>query len=132
MCKELDDFVVAVKEIYGDSLDRIILFGSRARGDYRDDSDYDVMILTSLPQLREFTEKKRMTRYASYNMNVEINPVFQNTTFFEKWNDASPYYKNITREGKVLYDRRTVYCAYLRGGSGVTSFERCSREYYRD
>lgn len=106
MCKELDDFVVAVKEIYGDSLDKIILFGSRARGDYSEDSDYDVMILTSLPQLREFTEKKRMARDASYNVNVEINPVFQNTRFFEKWSDASPYYKNITREGKVLYNRQ--------------------------
>lgn len=29
---------------YGDRLDRIVLFGSRARGDHREDSDYDVAV----------------------------------------------------------------------------------------
>lgn len=34
----------ALQEIYGSRLDRIVLFGSRARGDARPDSDYDVAI----------------------------------------------------------------------------------------
>jgi predicted nucleotidyltransferase len=34
----------ALKELYGDRLDRIVLFGSRARGDAKVDSDYDVAI----------------------------------------------------------------------------------------
>lgn len=103
MCRELDEFVMSVKEIYGDSLDKIILFGSKARGDNRDDSDYDVMVLTSLPVRREFLDKKYKAVDASYFPEVEINPVFQNTEFFERWNEASPYYKNIVKDGKVLY-----------------------------
>ncbi|MGH6872904.1 MAG: nucleotidyltransferase domain-containing protein [Rhizomicrobium sp.] len=31
-------------ELYGDRLRRVVLFGSRARGDHRADSDYDIAI----------------------------------------------------------------------------------------
>jgi len=31
---------------YGIEIDKIILFGSRARGDYREDSDWDILIVT--------------------------------------------------------------------------------------
>jgi predicted nucleotidyltransferase len=37
-------FRKALDELYGDRLDRVVLFGSRARGDARADSDYDVAI----------------------------------------------------------------------------------------
>lgn len=43
----------AVAEIYGDRLERVVLFGSRARGDAQDDSDYDVAVfLRDLEDLR--------------------------------------------------------------------------------
>ena len=34
----------ALDEMYGDQIERVVLFGSRARGDARADSDYDVAI----------------------------------------------------------------------------------------
>jgi predicted nucleotidyltransferase len=37
-------FRKAVEEIYGDRLERVMLYGSRARGDARKDSDYDVAV----------------------------------------------------------------------------------------
>ncbi|WP_420267132.1 nucleotidyltransferase domain-containing protein [Candidatus Magnetominusculus dajiuhuensis] len=40
----LAQFRAALVEIYGDRLDRVVLFGSRARGDEREDSDYDVAV----------------------------------------------------------------------------------------
>ena len=40
----LTRFRAAVVEIYGDRLERVVLFGSRARGDAREDSDYDVAV----------------------------------------------------------------------------------------
>ena len=43
-------FRKALGEIYGNQIDRVVLFGSRARGDARPDSDYDVAVfLKSLP-----------------------------------------------------------------------------------
>src|SRR6185437_3141879 len=37
-------FRAAVTELYGVRLERVVLFGSRARGDARPDSDYDVAV----------------------------------------------------------------------------------------
>ena len=40
----LERFRASLREIYGDRLERAVLFGSRARGDARPDSDYDVAV----------------------------------------------------------------------------------------
>ena len=37
-------FRTALDEIYGEWIERVVLFGSRARGDARPDSDYDVVV----------------------------------------------------------------------------------------
>ena len=37
-------FREALEQLYGDRLERLVLFGSRARGDSRPDSDYDVAV----------------------------------------------------------------------------------------
>jgi len=40
----LKRFRAALDEIYGSRLERVVLFGSRARGDGREDSDYDIAV----------------------------------------------------------------------------------------
>lgn len=40
----LAKFCAAVTEMYGERLDRVVLYGSRARGDAGRDSDYDVAV----------------------------------------------------------------------------------------
>ena len=40
----LGRFRKALGEVYGDRLARVVLFGSRARGDARPDSDYDIAV----------------------------------------------------------------------------------------
>ena len=40
----LQRFRAAVAKTYGERLERVILFGSRARGDAQPDSDYDVAV----------------------------------------------------------------------------------------
>jgi uncharacterized protein len=37
-------FREALKELYGDRIERMVLYGSRARGDAREDSDYDIAL----------------------------------------------------------------------------------------
>jgi predicted nucleotidyltransferase len=37
-------FRAAVADIYGDRVERVVLYGSRARGDAQQDSDYDVAV----------------------------------------------------------------------------------------
>jgi uncharacterized protein len=40
----LSRFRAALDEVYGERIERVVLFGSRARGDARPDSDYDVAV----------------------------------------------------------------------------------------
>jgi predicted nucleotidyltransferase len=49
-------FRAAVVALYGDRLERIVLFGSRARGSARPDSDYDVVVF-----LKDFSLADRHT-----------------------------------------------------------------------
>ncbi len=49
----IKDIIVNVARSEGVEVKRIILFGSRARGDYREDSDWDLLIIVSdLPDRR--------------------------------------------------------------------------------
>jgi len=43
--KITDKVVSAARESLGDKLDRVILYGSYARGDYNANSDVDIMVL---------------------------------------------------------------------------------------
>ena len=40
----LQTYISEIKKIYGTHLSKIILYGSYARGDFRPDSDVDIMI----------------------------------------------------------------------------------------
>src|SRR6266478_1187868 len=59
-------FRAAVTEIYGDRLERVVLFGSRARGDAKRDSDYDVAVF-----LRDMADRfAEMNRLADLTTDI--------------------------------------------------------------
>ena len=43
----IDDFVKKSIERYGEGIEEIFLFGSVARGDYKEDSDIDILVVTN-------------------------------------------------------------------------------------
>ena len=45
----LQKFRAALTEIYGDRIERVVLYGSRARGDAKPDSDYDIALFLKGP-----------------------------------------------------------------------------------
>ena len=47
----LEQYTEILKGIYGNHLKVVILYGSYARGDYRADSDIDIMILLDLSDM---------------------------------------------------------------------------------
>ena len=78
------------------------LFGSRARGDAREDSDWDFLVLTDEPVDRAF---KRRLRDHLYNVGFEsgrvIGTVIQNKAV---WEDlaVTDLYQNVREEGMLV------------------------------
>lgn len=93
---------ISVNSIDPDAI--LILFGSYARGDYRDDSDIDLLILVDKDKLSRIDEKK--IKYPLYDIEFEtgiiISPLVYSKKDWETKHRITPFYENILREGKVL------------------------------
>ena len=79
-----------------------ILYGSYARGDYKKNSDIDIMILVDA----ETTEIKKNFNTVcdlafdfEMNYGVVISPLVKNEKQFLRWSETLPFYKNVKKEG---------------------------------
>lgn len=82
-----------------DSNAEVILFGSRARGDYQEDSDWDLLILLSRPVDRQVSE---LILERLYNIELQTNSVLSSIVHTKsEWEDRSvtPLYSIIQNEG---------------------------------
>jgi len=100
-----------VKEL-GARIDSIILYGSVARKEAREESDIDLLIVTPDKSIR------REVVSISYEVDLEngtfTSHVYVTPQEFEKyveWGD--PFLKEVLRQGMVLYDNGT-YSAIRR------------------
>lgn len=102
----LKNYVKDIHGLYGEQLKAVILYGSYARGDYRPDSDIDIMILVDLTE-QEIMEKghrlSEMTFEYDFNYGLAIMPIVKNIDHFNKWLRSYPFYYNIKKEGVELY-----------------------------
>lgn len=99
------EFSREARRVMGSSLKKVILYGSYARGDYREGSDIDIMILTSLSN--DDIEKMENEIYDlafEFQMKyfVDISVVIKNEEQFNYWLGAVPFYDNVQKEGVIL------------------------------
>ncbi len=103
----LNQYLSEIKKIYGTHLKSVILYGSYARGDYRPDSDIDIMILVDLA-IEEMDSYSDALSELGFEYNVEHNiwmmPVVKNQQHFKHWAASYPFYANVQKEGVVLYE----------------------------
>ena len=80
-----------------------ILFGSRARGDERPDSDWDVLILLDKEKItpRDMDEVSYPIRALGWELNQQINPILYTRADWNK-KQFTPFYKNVMQEGVAL------------------------------
>ena len=90
-------------EELGSHMREVILYGSYARGDFRKDSDIDILILVDIKDFRDYEDKVYDVTY-DFNMknNTEIMPIVQNLEHFERWKNAYMFYRNISMEGVAI------------------------------
>jgi len=82
---------------------KVILFGSRARGDAREDSDWDLLILLDKSKIEPSDFDK--ISYPLYELGWQEGEQFSPKLYTVKeWLKRSftPFYKNIEKEGIVL------------------------------
>ena len=80
----------------------LILYGSRARGDNKEDSDWDILILTSKNRNVKFENK---IRDSIYEIELEhLQPVSAIILDQKEWQSMkiTPFYHNVTTQGKVI------------------------------
>lgn len=103
----VEKYIDALKKIYGKAMKVVLLYGSYARGDYNEKSDVDIMILVDMPDSvinQFFAQTADMTYDFNMDNHVEFSPAVKNTKQFYKWVEVNPFYKNVKKEGRVLYE----------------------------
>jgi predicted nucleotidyltransferase len=95
----LTRFRAALDRAYGDRVARVVLFGSRARGDARPDSDYDVAVF--LKDLADrWEEVDRIADIASDIMDETGAFVHAMPYRAETYRDRTPLMHEVRGEGR--------------------------------
>lgn len=101
------------KDVYGDRLVEVWMFGSRARGDWRDDSDLDLLVVLEeepqtnawrfLPELRE--ELIRRYEYITQSM---VSLRGSTAERMRSWDTA--FYRSVRRDAiRVLWTTKLIF-----------------------
>ncbi|NJK69672.1 MAG: nucleotidyltransferase domain-containing protein [Microcoleus sp. SU_5_3] len=91
-----------LKKLYGEQLDKIVLFGSQARGNARPDSDIDILIVLK----NSFNYSQESDRISIFiadlclEYNVLISCAFATNEQFHHHNNG--FFRNIRREGLAI------------------------------
>ena len=104
--KLLNEIEYGLKNIYGNKLKKIILYGSYARNDQNKESDMDIMILldASDDEIKQYREQvldvvvDLTTRYG-----IVISTIENNVTYFNEWAADIPFFSKVKEEGVEIY-----------------------------
>ena len=81
----------------------LLLYGSRARGDYHSDSDWDLLILLEGEKVSNEDFDRWVFPFISlgWSLGVDINPVAYT---YDEWmsRQITTFYKNVMKEGVEL------------------------------
>lgn len=90
-----------VGALYGDRLERVVLFGSRARGDSREDSDYDIAVFIRAPD--ELWDELGRLSHVTTRILDETGAIVSASPFpAGAWREQSPLMREIREDGLDL------------------------------
>ena len=95
-----------LQRLYGNKLKAVILYGSVARGTATEESDIDIMVLVdgTAQELRTFEDQ---LSDVSTDISIKYFKVFSIIDIsyqeYMRWVNTSPFYRNVSKEGVILY-----------------------------
>lgn len=101
-----EEVIAKIKEMGANILPQgssLWLYGSRARGDAHEDSDYDLLILLDKEKITSDDHDNYVypLRVMGWDMKEEINPQIYTRSQWQNWTFL-PYYKNVEQDKRIL------------------------------
>lgn len=83
---------------------KVILFGSQARGDAHEDSDWDLLILLDKTRIKneDFDDVAYPFVELGWQINAQINPLLYTYHDWQK-RHFTLFYKNVNQDGVLLW-----------------------------
>ncbi len=135
-----------IRETFAGEIEMIILYGSYARGDYKEErdlaprherksgheSDYDMLILTNSEEAAESIEMRTLLDEKAAKLNLTARPRFiayDLEAFNQRLEDGRFFYTDIVSEGIMLFETKRHTLAKV---AELSPAERCriASEYY--
>ena len=105
----LQIYAKGLLEILGDDLNKVILYGSYARGEQDGNgeiSDIDIMILVNTSSDKKIKEIEHKVIDYSYELDLKydilISPIIENIEVYKSRVNYINFYKNIKNEGVLI------------------------------
>lgn len=91
-----------LEDLYGPRLERLVLFGSQARGDAAPDSDVDVLVVLhgDVRPVEEIRRTGGLVSEVSLRSGADVAVTFISAERFRS--EASPFVLNVRREGVAV------------------------------
>ena len=101
---ELTEMSKQLKTIYGAYLDKVILYGSYARGEQTEESDVDIAVVLKAGNTEKMHDEM-LDIVVDYELElgVTLSVISVEYESYLKWKQVLPFYKNVDREGIVLW-----------------------------
>ncbi len=102
----LDGYLANLCGQYGDRLERVVLFGSKARGDFAPESDLDILVVLHDGDWR----LRDAVALAAFDPMIEhgvvLSPLIVDVADYLWWQEHNaPIYRNICAEGVDLWTK---------------------------
>jgi predicted nucleotidyltransferase len=118
----LNNMIKIMKEEFKDDLISVVLYGSIARGDNRNDSDVDLLIIiknlpkdSMLKRIRLFEtkveDKLNLDEYWKNGYYISLSPILKTPEEAEK---ISPLYLDMVYDAIILYDKNQFFTKILQ------------------
>jgi predicted nucleotidyltransferase len=99
-----NELISGLLDIFGDNVSKIILYGSFARNEETDESDIDVAVIITSPVS---SDVRNLFINWSAQMDLKYDCVLSVIDIekekFDMWKNTLPFYRNVSREGIVLW-----------------------------